>query len=71
MLNSYTFASSRIKIKSLDSIINKRKYLCIRAQPEKMIFLSKNHKNTAFWPEYAILIMYAYESRNIKMIIQK
>ena len=20
-------------------------------QPEKMIFLSKNHKNTAFWPK--------------------
>ena len=29
MLNSYAFASSRIKIKSLDSTIDKRKHLCI------------------------------------------
>ena len=34
-----------------------------------MIFLSKNHKNTAFFdPKCAILDRYAYESRNIEMI---
>ena len=49
MLNSYAFASSRIKIKSLDSTINKRKNLCIPyTARKKLIFLSKNHKNTAF-----------------------
>ena len=52
MLNSYTFALSKIEIKSLDSTINKRKQsLHTHTQPEKITFLSKNHKNTAFWPK--------------------
>ena len=51
MLNTYTFASSRIKIKSLDSIIDKRKHLRIPYTARKVIFLSKNHKNTAFLPK--------------------
>ena len=69
MLNSYAFASFRIKIKSLDSTINKRKISAYPIQAEKMIFLSKNHKNTAFFNlKCAILNRYAYESRNIEMI---
>ena len=36
-------------------------------QPEKMIFLSENHKSTAFWPKMHILNRYAYKSRNMEM----
>ena len=51
MLNSYTFASSRIKIRSFDSAIKKRKDLCIvhtQYSQEKIMLLSKNHQKTAF-----------------------
>ena len=56
MVNSYTFALSRIKIKSLDSKQKKtkakEKNLCIPYTAwKKIIFLSKNHKNTTFWPK--------------------
>ena len=46
MLNSYTFASSRIKIKSLDSTIDKRKHLCIpyTARKKNDIFIKKSQK---------------------------
>ena len=45
MLNSYAFASSRIKIKSLDSNINKRKHLCIPYTARKNgIFIKKSQK---------------------------
>ena len=37
-------------------------------QPEKIIFLSKNKKNTAFYLKYAILNRYAYEARNMEML---
>ena len=53
---SYTFASSRIKIRRFYSTMNKRKDLCIPyIQPERIIFLSKNHKTTAFRPNCPIL----------------
>ena len=69
ILNSYAFASFRIKIKSLDSTINKRKKIsAYHIQPEKMIFLSKNHKKQLFDQKCAILNRYVYESRNIEMI---
>ena len=48
MFNSYAFASSRIKVKSLDSTINKRKNSAYPIEPEKMIFLSKNSKKYGF-----------------------
>ena len=52
MFNSYTFALSRIKIKSLDSTINKRKKISLYPiQPGKKIFYQKITKNTAFWPK--------------------
>ena len=45
MLNSYAFASSRIKIKSLNSTINKRKNLCIlNTARKKDIFIKKSQK---------------------------
>ena len=45
MLNSYTFASSRIKSKSLDSTIDKRKHLCIPYTARKNdIFIKKSQK---------------------------
>ena len=45
MVNSYTFASSRIKSKSLDSTIDKRKHLCIPYTARKNdIFIKKSQK---------------------------
>ena len=45
MLSSYTFASSRIQIKSLDSTINKRTHLCIPYTARKNdIFIKKSQK---------------------------
>ena len=46
MLNSYAFASSRIKIKSLDSIINKRKKSLhtVYSQKKTDIFIKKSQK---------------------------
>ena len=69
MLNSYVFASFRIKIKSLDSTINKRKNLCIPYTGRKNdIFIKKSQKYSFFDLKCAILNRYAYESRNIEMI---
>ena len=68
MLNSYAFASSRIKIKSLDSTIDKRKHLCIPYTARKNdIFIKKITKIQLFDLKYAILNRYAYESRNNEM----
>ena len=45
MLNSYTFASSRIKIKNLYSTVNRRKNLCIPYKARKNnIFIKKSQK---------------------------
>ena len=72
MLNSYAFASSRIKIKSLDSIINKRKNLCKTCSQKNDIFIKKKTtKILLFHLKYAILNKYAYKSRNIEMINSK
>ena len=69
MLNSYAFASSRIKTMSLDSSINKRKNLCIPYTARKSyIFIKKITKIQLFDLKYAILNRYAYESRNIEVI---
>ena len=49
MLNSYTFVSFRIKIKSLDSTINKRKNFCIPYTARKNdIFIKKSQKYRFF-----------------------
>ena len=69
MLNSYAFASFRIKIKSLDSTINKRKNLCIPYTARKNDIFIKKSQNTGFFDlKCAILNRYAYESINIEMI---
>ena len=69
MLNSYAFASSRIKIKSLDSTINKRKNLCIPyTARKKSYFYQKITKIQLFDLKCAIINRYAYESRNIEVI---
>ena len=69
MLKSYAFASSRIKIKSLDSTINKRKNLCIPYTARKNdIFIKKSQKLSFLDLKCAIPNKYAYESRNIEMI---
>ena len=45
MVNSYTFASSRIKLKNLDPVINKRKIFCIPYTGRKNnIFIKKSQK---------------------------
>ena len=67
MLNSYTFASFRIKIKSLHVIINKRKNLCI-PYTARIFFFQKITKIQLFDLKCAILNRYAYESRNMEMI---
>ena len=71
MLNSYAFASSRIKIKCLDSTkIKEKKSLHTLYSQKKKIFSSKNHKNKAFWPNIRNskqVCIIAYESRNIEM----
>ena len=66
MLNSYTFASSRIKIKSLDSTIDKRKHPAypIHSARKNDIFYQKITKIQLFDLKWAILNRYAYESRN-------
>ena len=47
MVNSYTFASSRIKLKSLDPVINKRKKFCIPYTARKNnIFIKKSQKKS-------------------------
>ena len=51
MLNSNTYASSRIKIRSFDSTINKRNEFLHTLYSKKKIFLSQKHKNTAVWPQ--------------------
>ena len=66
-----TFVLSRIKMKSVFSIINKRKISAYPIQPEKIIFLSKITKIQLFDLKCAILNRYSYEShesRNIEMI---
>ena len=71
MLNSYTFASFRIKIKSFYSIINNRKNLCIpyTARKKKYYLLfQKITKIQLFDLKCEILNRYAYESRNMEMI---
>ena len=71
MLNSYTFALSRIKSKSLGSTIHKRKKtLHTLYSLKKIIFLSKkkNNKKILFDLKCTILNRYTYESRNIEMI---
>ena len=48
MLKSYASASSRIKIKSLDSTINKRKNLCIPYTVRKNDIFIKKSQNYSF-----------------------
>ena len=48
MLNSYAFASSRIKIKSLDPTTNKRKNLWIPYTARKNDIFIKKSQNSAF-----------------------
>ena len=69
MLNSYTFVLSRIKIKSLFSIINKRKKTLhtLYSQKKNNIFIKKSQKIQLFDLKCAILNRYAYESRNMEM----
>ena len=68
MVNRYTFASSRVKLKSLDPVINKRKKFCIPYTARKNnIFIKKSQKKKLFDLKCAILNRYAYESRNIEM----
>ena len=68
MLNSYAFASSRIKIKSLDSNINKRKHLRIPYTARKNeIFYQKITEIQLFDLKCAILNRNTYEPRNIEM----
>ena len=68
MLNSYTFESSRIKSKSLDSTIDNRKHLCILyTARKKWYFYQKITKIQLFDLKCAILNRYAYESRNNEM----
>ena len=79
MLNSYTFASSRSKIKSLYSTINKKnqtnkkkktknKSLHTPYSQKKWYFYQKISKMQLFDLNCAILNRYAYESRNMEMI---
>ena len=59
MLNSYAFVSSRIKIRSLDSTINKEKNLCIPYTARKNdIFIKKSQKFSFFDLKCAILNRY-------------
>ena len=51
MLNSYAFVSSRIKIKSLDSAINKRKISAYPIQQKKKDIFIKKSQKYSFWPE--------------------
>ena len=64
MLNSSTFQLTGVKIKSFDSIINKRKKIfAYPIQPEKKdIFIKKLQKIQFFDLRYAILKRHAYES---------
>ena len=69
MLNSYTFALSKIKSTSLDSTINKRKSPCIPYTTRKNnIFIKKSQKYRFLDLKYTNLNRLAFESRNIKMI---
>ena len=68
MLNGYTFASSRIKSKSFDSTIDKRKTsLHTLYSQKKWYFYQKITKIQLFDLKCAILNRYAYESRNNEM----
>ena len=51
MLNSYTFASSRIKIRVLIQPETKEKSLHSLHSQKKIIFLSKNPYHMAIWPK--------------------
>ena len=67
MLNSYAFASSRIKIKSLYSTINKRKKIsAYPIKPENTVFYQKIIKIQLFDLKRAILNRYAYESKKYR-----
>ena len=70
MLNRYAFASSRIKIKSLDSTINKRKKsLHTLHSQRKWYFYQKITKIELFDLKRAILnYRHASESRKIEII---
>ena len=62
MLNIYAFASSRIKIKSLDSIINKRKKSLHTTARKNNIFIKRSQKYCSVWPKIRnSQQVYAYE----------
>ena len=72
MLNSYTLASSRIKIKSLYLTINRRKNLCIPYKAKKKKKIIKKSQKHSFLTQNAQFSTGMHMNQEIwKWLIQK